>query len=156
VFAIGNNVHPSWNLAPREVRSTSEFPYFLLSWAVSRKDSRYVTSFDSAIFPQRKDIVYYGKPRLSADQMIGVYENLERTNLPTLYGATSPADDFAEAFVTYVHTVLMNRPFAIKVYKDGLLAKTYNACWGEPRCAEKRRILERVIQRESGRSSALE
>ena len=60
------------------------------------------------------------QPRLSADQMISVYDNLERTNLP--------GDDFAEAFVTYLHTVLMKKPLVVTIYKDGAAAKTYTAC----------------------------
>jgi len=77
--------------------------------------------------------------------MVSVYENLQRTNLPTLYASERPGDDFAEAFVTYVHTVLLKKPFLVALYKDDAVVMTYKACWEEERCAEKREILERML-----------
>ena len=73
------------------------------------------------------------------------YEILERTNFATLYAVTRPGDDFAEAFASYVHTVLMQRPFAIRIYRGGRLVKAYGPCWTEPRCAEKRKIIENFL-----------
>ena len=146
VFSVGRNVHPPWNDAPKDIASTEEYPYFLLSWSISIEQNRYVTKFDDNVFPQRRNIHYYDDmPKLPADQMVSVYQNLERTNLPTLYASEHPADDFADAYVTYVHTVLMKKPFLIAIYEDDSIVKTYKACWSEERCAEKRRILERLL-----------
>jgi len=146
VFSVARNAHPSWNDAPRDIASTEGYPYFLLSWSIAKAQNQYVTRFDDNVFPERKNIHYYDdKPKLSANQMVSVYENLERTNLPTLYASERPGDDFAEAFVTYVHTVLMKKPFLITIYKDASIVKTYKACWDEERCAEKREILERML-----------
>ena len=114
------------------------------SWTVSAADNRYESVFDQT-FPQRREVVYYLEPKLPAEQMAGTYENLERTNYPTLYAATVPADDFAEAFASYVHTVLMKKPFEIRIYRDGKIAKVYKSCWTQQRCAEKRAILERFL-----------
>jgi hypothetical protein len=77
--------------------------------------------------------------------MVATYENLQRTNFVTLYGATRPGDDFAEAFASYVHTVLMKRPFAIRIYNKGTPATIFEACWQQPRCAEKKKFLEKLI-----------
>jgi hypothetical protein len=145
VFSADLPVHPSWNLPPSAIRSTERFAYFNETWLVAKKENRYATVFDETVFPQRRDVVYYGKPKLAADQMIPVYDNLGKTNLPTLYAATLPGDDFAEAFATYVHTVLAGKPYSIEIYRDGALAKTYTACWSEPRCSQKRAILERLL-----------
>lgn len=153
MFAIGNNIHPFPNLPPRAVRSTAQYPYFLRSWTIAKEQNQFISVFDNVVFPQRKDILYYGKPRLSADQMLGVYANLERTNFPTLYAAEHPADDFAEAFVTYVHTVLMKKPFLVTIYKNGDVARTYTSCWEAARCAEKRKILEQLLRSENSRPS---
>ena len=68
------------------------------------------------------------------------------TNFPTLYAATNPSDDFAESFVSYVHTVLMKRPWEIAIRHDGKVVKTYRTCWEETRCAAKRRILEDLLR----------
>ena len=144
VLAIGENIHPPWTIEPKDVRSAAGFPYFLLSWALPKEGDRYATLFDAG-FSQRKDIVYYFGAKLHGEQMIDAYDALAATNFPSLYAANNPADDWAEAFVTYVHTVLMHKPFGIRIYKDGKLAKEYRSCWMEKRCQEKRKILERLL-----------
>jgi hypothetical protein len=99
-----------------------------------------------AEFSRRKDVVFYFGARLGADQMASAYEQLEHTNFVTLYGATAPVDDFADAFASYVHTVLMGRPLEIRILQDEQLVKTYRSCWAETRCAEKRKVIEQLLQ----------
>ena len=140
VVSIGEKFHPPWTVEPKDVHSAAGYPYFLLSWALPKQGDRYPTLFDAA-FPERKDVVYYFGAKLAGERMIDVYNALETTNFPTLYAATLPGDDWAEAFVTYVHTVLMNKPFRIRLYRDGKLAKEYKACWSEKRCAQKNKII---------------
>jgi hypothetical protein len=142
VLAITANVHPRWSTEPEDVQSMGDYPFARLSWAID--GNRYVTKFDAS-FPQRKDIVYYLTPKLAAGQMADTYAGLERTNFPTLYAATSPGDDFAEAFANYVHVVLMKKPFEIRITRDGRTAKRYGSCWKQARCAEKRKVLERIL-----------
>ena len=62
-----------------------------------------------------------------------------------VFAAGHFSGDFAEAFATYVHTVLMKKPYAIELYRAGELVRTNRACWDEARCAEKRAILERLL-----------
>ena len=144
ILAINENIHPDWTVEPRDVQSTAEFPFYRLSWSIDRESNRYVSIFDKA-FPQRKDVVYYLTPRLFSDQMVATYTNLERTSFATLYAATNPFDDFAEALTTYIHTVLMKKPFEIRIHVNGRLAKVYRSCWTQQRCAQKRTILERLL-----------
>ncbi len=144
VLSIGEKLHPSWTIKPDELQSPADFPYFSLSWTAQKQGSAYATLFDAS-FPQRKDIVYYFGAKLAGEQMIGVYNALEATNLPTLYAVNHPADDWAEAFVTYVHTVLMGKPFRIQLYRDGKLAKEFKSCWSERRCEQKKAIIERLL-----------
>lgn len=146
VLSIGEKIHPPWTIEPKEVQTTSDLPYFSLSWTVAKDDNRFATVFDRN-FALRTDIVYYFGAKLAAAQMLDVYNTLETTNFPSLYAATHPGDDWAEAFVTYVHTVMMNKPFEIRIYREGALAKTFRSCWTEKRCAEKRKILEHFIER---------
>lgn len=85
--------------------------------------------------------------------MVHTYEALEHTNFATLYAATNPHDDFAESFVTYVHTVLMGKPFEITLSSSGKITKVYKSCWAEERCAAKRKILEHLLNfGDAGRS----
>lgn len=142
VIAINGRIHPSWALPPQEVKSPEDFPFFMQSWRISGSD---YTSLHDARFPKRRDVVFYFGPRLDASDMRSVYESLERTDFATLYSATHPGDDFAEAFANYVHVVLMKRPFAITLQEDGRVVKTYRACWTQARCAAKRRLLEELL-----------
>ncbi|HZM46520.1 MAG TPA: hypothetical protein VFC14_16905 [Burkholderiales bacterium] len=142
VVSINEKIHPSWNVEPKD--ASTDYPYFNLSWTVAKESNRYLTKFDAA-FTQRKDVVYYLKAKLPAGQMVDTYDNLLRTNFATLYAVTNPADDFAEAFASYVHTVLMKKPFEIRIYRDGKIAKVYKSCWTEQRCAAKRAILESLV-----------
>jgi hypothetical protein len=144
VISIGGTIHPMWNIAPKDVPTLAPYAFFQLSWARSKDDSRYESLFD-ANFPQRPDVVYYFGAKLAANQMLRTYENLERTNFVTLYGATRPGDDFAEAFVSYVHTVVMKRPFAVRLYQGETEVKVFEACWSQPRCADKKKLIEKLL-----------
>jgi hypothetical protein len=145
VLAINRDVHPNWTLRPNEVPASERFPFFELSWSIDRGKNAYVSLFD-ADFPQRSSVAYYRQAKLEAKDLVPAYDALQKTNFPTLYAATSPGDDFAESFVSFVHTVLMKRPWEITLRKDGKVVKTYHTCWEEPRCAPKRRILEALLR----------
>ena len=142
VLAIGTDLHPSSGVVPGDLPAQPPYPYYRLSWQVAQ--GRYVTRYD-AHFAQRKDVVYYLGPRLPGAQMADIYTGLGRTNFATLYAVTNPHDDFAEAFVTYVHTELMGRPFAVRIFHDNKQVLEYGACWREPRCADKRKFIEGAL-----------
>lgn len=145
VLSIGENFHPQWGPQKNKI-SLGRYPFARLSWEAGNKNDHLYTSRFETQFPLRKNVVYYFGAKLDGDQMATVYDQLEHTNFPTLYAATSPGDDFAESFVSYVHTVMMKRPLEIRIYHDGQIAKTYNSCWEERRCAEKRKLLEEYLK----------
>ena len=144
VLAMGGDIHPSPNAAPKDVPDHPPYPFFNLSWSVNR-NGKYASRFD-ATFQQRREVVYYLGAKLDAARMPQVYTQLEATSFATLYGATNPFDDFAEAYVTYVHTVLMGKPYAVRIYVGDSLQQTFTACWDEARCAPKRRIIEDLLR----------
>jgi len=147
VLAIGEKIHPPWTIPTKDVGPTGDFAYFSLSWAPPNGSDQYVSLFDNR-FPLRRDVIYYFGARLSRERAADVYDKLKATNFPTLYAATSPADDWAEAFASFVHSVLMGKPFSVRIYRGGKLIEDYASCWGEQRCAEKRNIIERFLQQE--------
>lgn len=144
--AIGAGVHPSWRLQPKDMTQTERFAFFRLSWRHAPDRKSLVSVFDDD-FRQRKDVVYYFGAKLGTAQMLPTYEALRRTNFVTLYGATNPFDDFAEAFASYAHVVVMRKPWEIRIERNGRLVGRYGPCWDEPRCAEKRRLLEELLSR---------
>jgi hypothetical protein len=148
VLSVGTDLHPPWNISPKEVAENARYPFYELSWKLDREADKYRSIFDPD-FPQRTSTVYYFGAKLAAEDMVPTYMNLRKTTFPTLYAATSPGDDFAESFVTYVHEVLMHRPWQITILRDGKALHSVNSCWSEARCASKRQILQRLLRSSS-------
>lgn len=146
VLSVGGAIHPPWEMEPKDVPASASYPFFDLSWTINRRANRYAWLREGD-FPQRRSLVYYFGPKLDAGDMVPTYTNLEQTNFPSLYAATQPADDFADSFASYVHVVLLRRPWQITIAKGGQVVKTFDACWDQPRCASKRRLLEQLVGR---------
>ena len=117
--------------------------FFRLSWSLDNKLN--VLPFGNFDFPLRNNIFYYREAKLPSDKMLEVYNGLEKTNFPTLYASTSAQDDWAESFVNYLHTQFFKLPFQILIYKDDLLIKSYENCWQQKRCSEKKHYLENFL-----------
>lgn len=148
VLSVGANLHPPWNIEPKEIENRAEYPFFSLSWRIDREANQYQSVFDAA-FPQRLNTVYYFGAKLSATEMLPTYVNLEDTNFASLYATTHPGDDFAESFATYVHVVLMKRPWQIEITRNGEVVRILKPCWSELRCAKKKEMLDRLLTRSS-------
>lgn len=104
--------------------------------------------FDSA-WPDRELLAFYSfnESRYDVADIQPVYQWLRGTNFPTLYAATSSADDFAESFVNYVHVVLDKRPFEIRLRQGGQSEFLLSSCWESPRCADKKATMKRLLLR---------
>jgi hypothetical protein len=147
VASVGRNIHPRWDTWDCSKEPPEHYPFFQLSWQVKDlQDCAIISRFDRDGFEHRTDVIYYFGALLPASLSPVVYEELEKTNFPSLYAATSPYDDFAESFVSYVHVVLMNKPFEIRIARQGQLQTTFEACWGTARCADKQRMLSSLFQ----------
>jgi hypothetical protein len=146
VLSIGGNIHPPWNGEPKDVGATAGYGYFNLSWRIDTGANRYVTLFDGE-FAQRRNVAYYFGAKLGAEDMVPTYASLVKTNFPTLYAATHPGDDFAEAFASYVHVVMMGRPWRITLSRGAEVVSVVDSCWQEARCAAKRKLLEQLLGR---------
>ena len=145
IASIGADIHPHWGIDPANVQQTENLTYFKLSSTIARQENRFVSLFEPA-FDARRDVVYYADARLRGSQMQAVYTQLASTNFPTLYAATSPGDDFAEAFASYVHTVLMRKPLQIEIKHAGRDALRHSSCWTQARCNGKRTILLQLLR----------
>lgn len=144
VLSIGGDIHPRWDIPPKMAGAPEDFRFSRLAWRLD--GDQYSSVFDAA-FPLRRDVVYYFGAKLPADKMQEVYAQLVKTNFPSLYAATRPGDDFAESFASYVHVVMMQRPWEIVIRRGGHDVAVFKPCWDEPRCADKRKALETLIKR---------
>jgi hypothetical protein len=143
VLSIGSNVHPPWTKQPKDGGPDDAYPFFHLSW---RTESNAWVPQGGADFALRRDVVYYFGAKLPAARMAETYAQLQKTNFATLYAASRPGDDFAESFASYVHVVLMGKPWSITAWRNGEPVLVYRACWDEPRCAAKRAILDGIVR----------
>jgi len=141
VLSIGNVLHPPWSVPPREAGDPQDYTFSKLSWRLD--GDGYASMFDDA-FTLRRDVVYYFGAKLPSSRMADAYAQLAKTNFPSLYASTRPGDDFAESFASYVHVVMMHRPWEI-VIRSPDAEISFGACWDEPRCADKRKVLEALL-----------
>lgn len=144
-IAMNENIHPFWNIAPKDINDLKKFPFINLSWKIDYKENSYVSKFDKGIFPERPEVLYYQEPPFKSSQMKTIYDNLEDTDFVSLYSTINPADDWAEAFVTYVHTQMLKYPFEIKIYKDNKEIKKFKSCWELKRCEKKKKIIQNFL-----------
>lgn len=99
------------------------------------------------VLPQRIKLKFYMKnaDRIDFSTFLNIYKNLDKTNLPTLYSATAAGEDFADSIATYIHVVLNELAYEVKVYKDDELVFTYRLTWEEERLKEKRKQVEAIL-----------
>ncbi len=142
LVSIGERFHPDWL---DKTKTEGTYLFYPLSWRKA-KDGSNVSLFED-VFPERRDVRFYGKPRLKSSQMEGVYRSLAMTNFVSLYGATSPFEDFAESFALYVHSAWMKKPYRVEITQSGNRVFLYESCWDQPRCAAKRAVLEEWFSR---------
>ncbi|MBW1804202.1 MAG: hypothetical protein JRJ85_26150, partial [Deltaproteobacteria bacterium] len=136
-----SQVHPNWITGG----DPEAFPFSKISWL--KKGDKVISKFDSQ-FPLRKDIGYYRFDRspLSSDRIPDCYRQWEMTDFSSLYAATNMWDDFAEAFVIFVHHVLQKKPWKIGILKHDSPVKTYNTSLMTDKGRVKKEFMEDVIR----------
>ncbi len=146
IASIGEPYLPSWDLPPAKGEEC-RFTYVCLSWTDQGGRSRY-----DDVLPERHSVAYYQPPekRLPAAAAEGLYRGLGSSDFVSLYAATSPHEDFAEAFANYVHVQLMGLPYRIDIRRDDRTVAVAEPCWLEERCAVKRRFIEALLDLAKG------
>lgn len=147
LLTINSKVMPLWAVDGESKIDISKYPFLSLSWKTARKGD--VISLFDRDFKEIKSIKYYmpETSRANAAKMKRIYDDLENTNFPTLYAATNIYDDFAECFVTYVHSVMLKKPFAVQIYRKGKLVKTFHLCWNTDRCLKKQGLIKDFVEK---------
>ncbi|HQH01124.1 MAG TPA: putative zinc-binding metallopeptidase, partial [Smithellaceae bacterium] len=145
VVSIGERFHPDWLDDAKPGGAIEDDLFYPLSWRKT-KDASDVSLFED-VFPERREVRFYGEARLKSSQMAEVYRHLAKTNFVSLYAATGPFEDFAESFALYVHSRLMKKPYRVEITQGGREVFTYESCWDQPRCAAKQAVLDRWFSR---------
>ena len=141
IVSLNANMYPPWDESVSVDRDPNLYRFSKISWIIENKS--YVSLFDR-FFSIRPNIQFYrgslkGNPE-------AVYSALEKTNFPTLYSSTNPADDFADSFASFVHMVFMKKPYLVSVERNGQISKEYKPCWTQTRCSEKEKVLRDFLK----------
>jgi predicted Zn-dependent protease with MMP-like domain len=95
VLAIKDKIHPHWGKKPKEIKNFKPYEFFHHSWRPNFEMNVYDSIYDKKLMPERRFVRYYWGAKLTSQQMMDLYNKLEKTNFPTLYAVTNPMDDWA-------------------------------------------------------------
>jgi hypothetical protein len=70
---------------------------------------------------------------------------LSASNFPSLYATSMPAEDFAESFAQYVHSVVLGHPWELTLRDQGTIRERLGSCFLERRCPGKRSYFDRLL-----------
>ena len=146
VLSVGAHFHPPWGAAAGPIMPVCAYRYACISWRRYDPARGWISRFDKA-WPAREEITFYGGPDtlLPAAARVAAYRALAETDLPSLYGATSGFEDFAESFAIYVHAVLLGKPYRIEVRQGGETVLTLDDCFSAGRCPDKATFFAALI-----------
>jgi hypothetical protein len=120
-------------------------PFFEESWGRDGK-SFYRKHLPSTAIMNRVNFYFGGGTPLPPKDLPGLYKELASTNFVNLYSAQNPKEDYAESLALYVHTVLLKRPYEIRI-QNGKKVQVIKACWEDQRCEGKKKILQNELKR---------
>ncbi|WP_317201748.1 hypothetical protein [Janthinobacterium sp.] len=143
VLAAGRRFLPDWWIGAEHFLAREDYVFLPLSWDLT-EDGRIVALAEND-FALRARIVYYAAPQIEGAAMAEVYRALRQTSFPTLYASTTVYEDFAESFACYVHTVLLGKPFAVRIRHHGELVLDWELDWRGARLAGKYALFERFL-----------
>jgi hypothetical protein len=98
-----------------------------------------------------KPLIHYpermGAPRLPGALSPGIYAFIASSAFVSPAALDNENEDFAESIATYMHRVLRRRPWQLELMRGDQVVVALRSCWDEPRCAEKRRLIEDLLRR---------
>ncbi|MDB5933225.1 MAG: hypothetical protein JWQ01_569 [Massilia sp.] len=143
VLTAGRRFLPIWWLPPDLMTSTGDYEFLRLGWQISAE--KQIVPREEEDFAGREAVSYYGDAQLDDHAMLAIYQGLQRTSFASLYASTNAYDDFAETFATYVHSVLMKRPFRVCIYRGAVVEHETDDFWSSPRSAPKRAFMAQLL-----------
>lgn len=146
VLSVNTEMLPNWWIGAQKFKDTEEYSFLSICWQIAMDGT--IIPLLRHQFPQRAAIRYYAHSDdqlLPADQMVEVYRALDRTGFPSLYAATSVYEDFAESFASYVHVVLMHKPWRLQILHEQEPVLTFENYWMSPRAQRKAAIFAELL-----------
>lgn len=134
---------PNWWQTLPDLRGAHPWPFFDLCWKMD--DEGQILPKPEHDFALRPYVAYYSGANLSTDELLSVYAALEQTGFASLYGATNVYDDFAEAFANYVHVVLMQRHYQLRILCDGIALFEPEPFWQSERSRDKAQYMQAFL-----------
>jgi hypothetical protein len=143
VLTAGRRFLPIWWLPPEFMTSTSDYEFLQLGWRISAEKA--IVPRAEEEFAGRQAVSYYGDAQLDDHAMLAIYQGLQGTSFASLYASTNAYEDFAETFATYVHSVLMKRPFRVRIYRGAVVEHETDDFWSSSRSAPKRAFISQLL-----------
>jgi hypothetical protein len=144
VLSVDTEFLPNWWSGSQKFKDTEEYSFLSICWQIAMNGD--IIPLIRHNFENRSKIAYYTKPQLGAEHMSAVYQSLNRTAFPTLYASTTVYEDFADSFASYVHVVLMKKPWQVQVFEANQLVLSFSDFWSSPRAQRKAQIFAEYLQ----------
>lgn len=144
VLSVDTEFLPNWWSGSQKFKDTEEYSFLSICWQIAMNGD--IIPLIRHNFEQRSKIAYYSSSRLAAENMTAIYQNLSRTAFPTLYASTTVYEDFADSFASYVHVVLMKKPWQIEIFQADQLVLRFSDFWNSPRAQRKAQIFAEFLQ----------
>jgi hypothetical protein len=143
LIGVAKGAHPHW----MNGGNPQEWPFTRLSWLTFEGGLKGISRFEK-IFQNRVRIRYYSfnDAFLSSNEIDETYAQYLKTDFVSLYAATNMYEDFAETYAMYVHTVLQNRPWKIKIFKKGVIVREITDPILNKRCENKKNYLDNIFK----------
>jgi hypothetical protein len=111
---FGHVLSNTLNITPdqRSIDSFQNYPFFQKVWNADLEINETFTKYNFL----NRVFFYTSDKKISLEEKgISIYSRLKESPFPTLYGATSGQDHFAESFVSYVHCKLEKKPWVLTI-----------------------------------------
>lgn len=147
---LGHVFAPNWRVHPpvmfSKENSNVDCAFFSLSWKLNDEHNSYQTIYDN-IKPYSQKLSFY-KNTIddNKEQRLMLYQQLQKSNFPSLYSVTHFADDFAESFAIYIYTQILKMPYELTLFDDSKIKHRFLSCIQEKRCPEKNRIIRELLR----------
>ena len=143
LLGVAKGAHPSWFTGGHP----QKWPFSKLSWLTLEHGLDGKSKFDKTFTNRRKLKFYTFKDApLTTNEIDETYGQFLKTDFVSLYAATNMYDDFAETYAMYVHVVLQNLQWQIRIIKEGKTVREIRNPILDKRCESKRKYLDRMFR----------